>query len=78
LDGYLGYDQIVVDPKDQEKTSFTCPFGVFAYRKMAFGLCNAPATFQRYMMAIFSYLIEKSITVFMDISLFLGHPLKVT
>nr|XP_025608057.1 uncharacterized protein LOC112701526 [Arachis hypogaea] len=48
LDSYSGYNQIVVDPKNQEKTSFTCPYGVFAYRKMPFGLCNAPATFQRY------------------------------
>ncbi|XP_052723815.1 uncharacterized protein LOC128193760 [Vigna angularis] len=42
LDRYSGYNQIVVDPKDQEKTTFTCPFGGFAYRKMSFGLCNAP------------------------------------
>ncbi|XP_072090522.1 uncharacterized protein [Arachis hypogaea] len=47
LDGYLAYNQIVGDPKDQEKTSFTCPYGVFAYRHMPFSLCNAPATFQR-------------------------------
>ena len=66
LDGYSGYNQIVVDPEDQEKTAFTCPFGVFAYRKMSFGLCNAPATFQRCMLAIFSDLIEKCIEVFMD------------
>jgi len=46
LDGYSGYNQIIVDPNDQEKTKFTCPFGVFAYRRMLFGLCNAPATFQ--------------------------------
>ena len=45
LDGYSGYNQIAVDPQDQENTSFTCPFGVFAYRRMPFGLCNAPATF---------------------------------
>jgi len=66
LDGYSGYNQIVVDPEDQEKTAFTCPFGVFAYRKMSFGLCNAPATFQRCMLVIFSDLIEKCIEVFMD------------
>jgi len=66
LDGYSGYNQIVVDPEDQEKTTFTCPFGVFAYRKMSFGLCNAPATFQRCMLAIFSDLVETCIEVFMD------------
>ena len=66
LDGYSGYNQIVVDPRDQEKTSFTCPYGVFAYRRMPFGLCNARATFQRCMLSIFSDMIEKFIEVFMD------------
>ncbi|CAL8997671.1 unnamed protein product, partial [Prunus brigantina] len=47
LDGYSGYNQIAIAPEDQEKTTFTCPFGTFAYRRMSFGLCNAPATFQR-------------------------------
>jgi hypothetical protein len=42
LDGYSGYNQV---PEDQEKMTFTCPFGTFAYRRMPFGLCNAPATF---------------------------------
>ncbi|CAN6712698.1 unnamed protein product [Malus baccata var. baccata] len=49
LDGYSGYNQIVIAPEDQEKTTFTCPFGTFAYRRMPFGLCNAPTTFQRCM-----------------------------
>jgi hypothetical protein len=66
LDGYSGYNQIAVDPVDHEKTAFTCPFGVFAYRKMPFGLCNAPATFQRCVQAIFADLIEKTMEVFMD------------
>ncbi|CAN6562567.1 unnamed protein product [Malus baccata var. baccata] len=52
LDGYSGYNQIVIAPEDQEKTTFTCPFGTFAYRRMPFGLCNAPATFQRCMQGI--------------------------
>ena len=45
LDGYSGYFQIEIIPEDQEKTTFTCPFGTYAYRRMPFGLCNAPATF---------------------------------
>ncbi|GJT01277.1 reverse transcriptase domain-containing protein [Tanacetum coccineum] len=66
LDGFSGYFQIPIDPKDQEKTTFTCPYGMFAYRRMPFGLCNAPGTFQRCMMAIFHDMIEKTMEVFMD------------
>jgi hypothetical protein len=66
LDGYSSYHQISIHPDDQSKTTFTCPYGTFAYRQMSFGLCNAPASFQRCMMAIFSDLIEKVKLVFMD------------
>ncbi|GJZ42445.1 reverse transcriptase domain-containing protein [Tanacetum coccineum] len=66
LDGFSGYFQIPIDPHDQEKTTFTCPYGTFAYRRMPFGLCNAPGTFQRCMMAIFHDMIEKMMEVFMD------------
>ncbi|GJV58344.1 reverse transcriptase domain-containing protein [Tanacetum coccineum] len=66
LDGFSGYFQIPIDPKDQEKTTFTCPYRTFAYRRMPFGLCNAPGTFQRCMMAIFHDMIEKTMEVFMD------------
>nr|GEU76819.1 reverse transcriptase domain-containing protein [Tanacetum cinerariifolium] len=66
LDGFSGYFQIPIDPKDQEKTTFTCPYGTFAYKRMPFGLCNAPGTFQRCMMAIFHDMIERTMEVFMD------------
>nr|GEV90063.1 reverse transcriptase domain-containing protein [Tanacetum cinerariifolium] len=66
LDGFLGYFQILIDPQDQEKTTFTCPYGTFAYHRMPFGLCNAPGTFQRCMIAIFHDMIEKTMEVFMD------------
>nr|GFB47074.1 reverse transcriptase domain-containing protein [Tanacetum cinerariifolium] len=59
LDRFSGYFQIPTDPKDQEKTTFTCPYGTFAYKRMPFGLCNAHGTFQRCMMAIFHDMIEK-------------------
>ncbi|XP_068657999.1 uncharacterized protein [Aristolochia californica] len=48
LDGYSGYLHIAIALEDQEKATFTCAFGTFAYRCMPFGLCNAPSTFQRF------------------------------
>nr|GEV25013.1 reverse transcriptase domain-containing protein [Tanacetum cinerariifolium] len=66
LDGFLGYFQILIDMQDQKKTTFTCPYGTFAYRRMPLGLCNALGTFQRCMMTIFHDIIEKTMEVFMD------------
>ena len=66
LDGYSGFSQIPVSLHDQEKTTFTCPFGSYAYRRMPFGLCNAHATFQSFMTAIFSDFSEKIVEVFMN------------
>nr|GFC15672.1 reverse transcriptase domain-containing protein [Tanacetum cinerariifolium] len=72
LDGFLGYLQILIDPQDQEKTMFTCPYGTFAYRRMPFGLCNAPGTFQRCMIPIFHDMIEKQWKCLWMISQYLG------
>ena len=66
LEGYSGFSQIVVHPDDQLKTTFTCPYGLYVYRRMPFGLCNAPATFQRCMTAIFADFVEEIMEVFMD------------
>ncbi|KAL4296144.1 hypothetical protein GQ457_12G015000 [Hibiscus cannabinus] len=65
LDGYSGYNQIAIAPEEQEKTTFTCPYGTYAFRRMPFGLCNAPSTFQRCMLAIFSDMVEEFLEVFM-------------
>ena len=52
--------------EDQEKTTFTCPYGTFAFRRMPFGLCNALATFQWCMMSMFLDLEEEAMEIFMD------------
>nr|GEV86700.1 reverse transcriptase domain-containing protein [Tanacetum cinerariifolium] len=72
LDGFFGYFKILINPPDQEKTTFTCPSGTFAYLRMPFGHFNAPGTFQRCMMAIFHDMIEKTMEVFMDDFLVFG------
>ena len=66
LDGYYGYNQFAIAHEDQEKTTFTCPFGTFSFRRMSFGLFNASTTFQRWMMSIFSDLEEEVMDIFMD------------
>ena len=66
LDGFSGYNQVLVDPKDQEKTSFITPWGTFMYAKMPFGLMNARATFQRAMDIAFAEEINKFVVIYLD------------
>ena len=71
LDGYSSYNQIPLDPEEQKKTTFTCLFGMFAYRRMPFGLCNTPATFQQCMISSFSDMVKHHLEIFMnDFSVF--------
>ncbi|GJV05073.1 DNA-directed DNA polymerase [Tanacetum coccineum] len=66
-----GFFQILIASEDQEKMTFTCLYGTFAYRRIPYGLCNAPATFQRCMTAIFPDMVEDFMEVFMnDFSVF--------
>ncbi|GKD17796.1 reverse transcriptase domain-containing protein, partial [Tanacetum coccineum] len=66
LDGFSRYFQIPIEPADQEKTTFTCPYGTYTYKRIPFGLSNVPATFQRCMIAIFQDMLETFMKVFMD------------
>ena len=78
LDGYSGYNQIAIALKDKENTTFTCPYGIFAFRMIPFGLCNASATFQRCMMSIFSDLVKEVMEILWMISLYMGQSLRVS
>ena len=66
MDGYSRYNQIAIALEDQEMTTFTCPYGTFAFRRMPFGICNVSETFQRCMMFVFSYLVEDVMEIFVD------------
>nr|GEY64151.1 reverse transcriptase domain-containing protein [Tanacetum cinerariifolium] len=76
LDGFSRYFQIPIDLRDQERTTFTCPCGTFAYCRMHFGLRNAPGTFQRCMLAIFHDMDEKTVEVFMEDFLVFGNSFE--
>lgn len=66
LDWYSRYKQISITSKDQEKTTLTFPYETFAFKRMQFGLSNAPATFQCCMLYIFVDMVKDSMEVFMD------------
>ena len=64
LDGFSGYNQIQIAPEDQDKNTFTCPWGTFSYNVLPFSLCNALATFQSAVLAIFADL--EFVEIYMD------------
>ena len=66
LDAASGYWQVPVREEDQDKTTFVCSRGLFKFRVMPFGLCNAPATFQRMMDVLFAGLHGKCVQVYID------------
>ena len=66
LDGYSGYNQISIAPEDQDKTTFTCPWGTFADYVLPFGLCNAPTTFQGAIINIFAHISHDCMEIYMD------------
>lgn len=66
LDLASGYWQVEMDPADREKTAFTTPFGLYELEWMPFGLCNAPATFQRLMQRCLGNLVNDSLLIYMD------------
>lgn len=55
----------MIAPEDQQKTTFNCPYGIYAFKCMSFGLCNAAGTFERCMMSIFHDMVEDFVEVFM-------------
>ena len=63
---YSGYFQIGLTQRAIEKTAFVTQDGQWEYLRMPFGLCNAPATFQRMMNGVFKDLIGKNILVYLD------------
>ena len=77
LDGYSGYNQIAIALEDQEKTTFTRPYGTFAFRRMPFGLCNTHATFQRCMMSMFSDLVEEAMKSLWMTSQYMDPVLRI-
>jgi len=66
LDSFNSYNQIQITSKYQDKMKFTCPWGTYAYDVFPFGLCNAPTTFQREILAIFADLVDDCVVVYMD------------
>ena len=66
LDLRSGYWQVEVEPSDRPKTAFTTPYGLYQFRVMPFGLCNAPSTFQRLMELVLSGMCWEICLIYLD------------
>ena len=66
MDGSLGYNQIRMNPKDEELTAFRTPEGIYCYKVMPFRLKNADATYQRAMQKIFDNVLHKYMECYVD------------
>jgi hypothetical protein len=75
LDLRSGYHQVAMDMKDADKTAFVTRRGIFRWRVMPFGLCNAPATFQRLMDIALSGLNFETCLVYLDDVIIFGNDL---
>ena len=72
LDLLSGYWQIAIHPEDRKKTAFLTKYGLFEHKMMCFGLCNAPATFQRAMQYVLSGLLREKALCYLDDVISLG------
>ena len=76
LDMASGYWQIEIDEKDRHKTAFITKFGLFEHKRMAFGLCNAPATFQRVIQFVLRGLTWDKVLAYIDDVIILGKDFE--
>lgn len=66
MDGFSGYNQIMIAKEDQHKMAFTCPWQKYCWNMMSFGLKNVGATYQREMTLIFHDMIHKTVEDYVD------------
>ena len=66
MDGFFGYKHISIAKEDKLKTTFIVEDGVYAYNRVLFDLCNAPATFQRIFLHIFDKMLVRNFKAFLD------------
>ena len=66
MDGFFGYNKILMAPYDMEKTSFITEWGTYCYRFMSFGLKNVGATYQRAATTIFHDMMHRDVEIYVD------------